>query len=74
MCILGILEKISPSKLVYNGYIKISLKNVTPMPKIQSLFLFMISAVSDINVTQITLKTSKEKYKESFLIVCFQLK
>ena len=42
----GILEKISPSELVSNGYISNHNKVRRPTPKVQSLFSY-ISVVSE---------------------------
>ena len=44
---LGILEKISPSELVSNGYISNRNKVRCPRPKIQSLMFIYISVVSE---------------------------
>ena len=60
---LGILKKISPSELVSNGYISNHNKVRRPRPKFKVSF-FIYFCCFWFNV-----KTSKEKYKESFLIV-----
>ena len=46
---LGILETISPSELVSNGYIsnESQMESATPTPKIQSLFIIYIFAISE---------------------------
>ena len=65
---LGILEKISPSELVSNGYTANHNKVRRPRPKFKVSF-YLYSAVSESILVKKSLKTSKEKYKESFLIV-----
>ena len=68
-CMLGILENISHSELVSNGYISNHNKVRRPRPNSESLFIY-ISPVSESMLLKQTLKTYiKEKYKESFLIV-----
>ena len=62
---LGILEKISPSELVSNGYISNQNKVRRPHPKFKvSFFLLFLNQCYQINFENIT-----QKYKESFLIV-----
>ena len=60
---LGILEKISPSELVSNGY-NSNHNKMRPTPKIHISLFICISAVSESMLLKYTLKTSKEKYKE----------
>ena len=64
---LGILEKTSPSEFVSNGYISNHNKVRRPRPKFKVSFYLYICCFW-INATQ-TMKTSKEKYNNSFLIV-----
>ena len=66
---LGILEKISPSELVYNGYISNHHKvRRAPTPKIQSLLLFIFLLFLNQCYSNKLWKYQK-RYKESFLII-----
>ena len=67
-CMLGILENISPSELVSNGYISNHNKVRRLRPKFKlSIYLYFCCFL--IKLLKQTLKTSTEKYKESFRIV-----
>ena len=65
---LGILEKVSPSKLVSNSYISNHNKARRPCPKFKVSF-YLYFCCFWINVTQINFENITQKYKESFLIV-----
>ena len=65
---LGILEKISPSEFVSNGYISNHNKVRRPRPKFKVSF-FIYFCCFWINVTQINFENIKKRYKESFLII-----
>ena len=62
------LEKISPSELVYNGYISNHNKMRHPRPNFKVSFYWYFCCFW-INVTQINFENIKRKYKEAFPIV-----
>ena len=68
-CILCILEKISPSELVSNGYIS----NHNKMRRKFKVSFYLYFCCFWINVTQITLKTST-KIQRIISDCCFRLK
>ena len=70
---LGILEKISPSELVYNGYISNHNKVRRPRPKFKVSFYLYFCCIW-INVTQINLENIKRKIQRIISDSCFQLK
>ena len=72
-CILGILEKISPSELVSNGYISNHKKMRRPRPKFKVSF-YLYFCCFWINVTQINFENIKRKIQRIISDSCFQLK
>ena len=72
-CILCILEKISPSELVSNGYISYHNKMRRPRPKFKVSF-YLYFCCFWINVTQINFENIKRKIQRIISDSCFQLK
>ena len=70
---LGILEKISPSELVSNGYISNHNKVRHPCPKFKVSF-YLYTCCFWINVTQINFENIKRKIQRIISDSCFQLK
>ena len=70
---LGILEKISPSELVSNGYISNHNKVRCPRPKFKVSF-YLYFCCFWINVTQINFENIKRKIQRIISDSCFQLK
>ena len=70
---LGILEKISPSELVFNGYISNHNKLRRPRPKFKVSF-YLYFCCFWINVTQINFKNIKRKIQRIISDSCFRLK
>ena len=72
-CMLGILEKISPSELVSNSYISNHNKVRRPRPKFKISF-FLYFCCLWINVTQIKFDNIKRKLQRIISDSCFHLK
>ena len=72
-CILCILEKISPSELVSNGYISNHNKMRRPRLKFNVSF-YLYFCCFWINVTQINSENIRRKIQRIFSESCFQLK
>ena len=70
--ILGILERISPSELVFNGHISNHNKMWRPRPKIE-VYLYINFCCFWINVTQINFKNIQRKIQIIISDSCFQL-
>ena len=70
---LGILETISPSELVYNGNISNHNKVRRPRPKFKVSF-YLYFCCFWINVTQINFESIKTKIQRIISDSCFQLK
>ena len=70
---LGILETISPSELVSNGYISNHNKVRRPCPKFKVSF-YLYFCCFWINVTQINFENIKRKIQRNISDSCFQLK
>ena len=70
---LGILENISPSELVSNGYISNHNKVRRPRPKFKVSFYFYFCCFL-INITQINFENINRKIQRIISDSCFQLK
>ena len=73
LCMLGMLEKISPSELLSNSYISNHNKVRRPRPKFKNSF-YLYFCCFWINVTQINFENIKRKIQIIISDSCFYLK